>query len=277
MRRVENNDFVVSARSNKDNPVVSAADRPISEAAIHALIGSLHDDDDQIRMAAANSLTQIGEPGIENVIEVLSSEDQIACSLAAQILGVLRAKSAVPELSHLIQDKNSAQHTRLNAIRAIGNIFADPDGVTGSVIQLPGAGGGFSSTIIECQQSKGFGTSVADRTGDTEDPMRPGIKLEQDLVGSGREASRGNSVTIRYVIYLNRGDEVDSRQHTFTIGDREVIAGLEYAVEGMREGGKRRIRVSPHLAYRDGGVPDRIPPNAVLVFEVELIKVITNV
>jgi len=106
--------------------------------------------------------------------------------------------------------------------------------------------------------------------------MRPGIKLEQDVVGSGRAASRGDAVTIRYDLYLNRGEKVDSGQHTFTIGDREVIAGLAYAVEGMREGGKRRVRVSPHLAYRDSGIPDMIPPNAVLVFDVELVKVESN-
>jgi FKBP-type peptidyl-prolyl cis-trans isomerase len=52
-----------------------------------------------------------------------------------------------------------------------------------------------------------------------------------------------------------------------------VIAGLEYGVEGMRAGGKRRIRVGPHLAYRDGGVPDTIPANAVLEFRVALLSV----
>jgi FKBP-type peptidyl-prolyl cis-trans isomerase len=52
-----------------------------------------------------------------------------------------------------------------------------------------------------------------------------------------------------------------------------VVAGLEYGVEGMRAGGKRRIRIGPHLAYRDKGVPDTIPANAVLEFRVSLLSV----
>lgn len=52
-----------------------------------------------------------------------------------------------------------------------------------------------------------------------------------------------------------------------------MVAGLEYGVEGMREGGTRRIRVGPHLAYRDAGVPTTIPPNAVLEFKVLLLSV----
>lgn len=97
--------------------------------------------------------------------------------------------------------------------------------------------------------------------------------MEREAIGSGQPAARGDTVTIRYDLYLNRGDSVDSGQLTFTLGNRDVIAGLEYAIEGMREGGQRRFRVSPHLAYRDRGVPDRIPPNAVLVFDVELLRV----
>ncbi len=132
--------MTLDARSNAE---ASGADRTIPDAAIQSLIEALHDDDSEIRIAAGNSLTQIGEPAIEEVIEVLSSDDQIACSLAAQILGNLRAESAVPELARVIRDKNSATHSRLHAIRAIGNIFADPDSVARVLIQVPGGGGGF--------------------------------------------------------------------------------------------------------------------------------------
>ena len=104
--------------------------------------------------------------------------------------------------------------------------------------------------------------------------MRRGMKLEEDIIGSGREAARGDRVTIRYALFLNQGDKVDSQEAcTFTIGARVVIAGFEYGVEGMREGGRRKFRVGPHLAYRDSGVPDIIPPNAVLIFDVELISI----
>jgi peptidylprolyl isomerase len=81
-----------------------------------------------------------------------------------------------------------------------------------------------------------------------------------------------NIVTIRYNGYLNRGD-IFQREVlcTFEIGAREVIAGLEYGVMGMRVGGRRKIHVPSHLAYRDQEMPG-IPPNAKLVFEVELLE-----
>ena len=104
--------------------------------------------------------------------------------------------------------------------------------------------------------------------------LRTGIKIESDFMGSGQEIERGDRVTVRYNLFLNRGDKVKSEEkYTFTIGTREVIAGLEYGVEGMRVGGRRRFRAGPHLAYRDRGVTNVIPPNAVLIFDVELIAV----
>ena len=61
---------------------------------------------------------------------------------------------------------------------------------------------------------------------------------------------------------------------TFTLGKRTVIAGLEYGVEDMCVGGKRSLQVSPHLAYREAGVPGIIPANAKLRFEVELLRAV---
>lgn len=103
---------------------------------------------------------------------------------------------------------------------------------------------------------------------------RGGIEYEDLDVGSGRLAERGSTVEVEYSLFLNRGDCVEERKRTsFRIGERRVVAGLEYGVEGMREGGKRRIRVGPHLAYRDAGVPSTIPANAVLEFRVVLLSV----
>lgn len=104
--------------------------------------------------------------------------------------------------------------------------------------------------------------------------MRKGIKIEELLIGKGPMAQKGKTVTIRYYGHLNRGDIFqENTTCTFKIGNRDLIAGLEQGVEGMRVGGKRRVRVSPHLAYGDRGVATTIPPKAVLVFEVELIEV----
>lgn len=66
---------------------------------------------------------------------------------------------------------------------------------------------------------------------------------------------------------------MDNDLHTFTLGARVAIAGLEYGVEGMRVGGRRRIKVPPHLGYREQGIAGKIPPNAILFFDVELLEV----
>ncbi|HSS29513.1 MAG TPA: FKBP-type peptidyl-prolyl cis-trans isomerase, partial [Nitrospiraceae bacterium] len=58
--------------------------------------------------------------------------------------------------------------------------------------------------------------------------------------------------------------------HTIVLGRRQAIAGVEHALMGMKAGGYRKVRMSPHLAYRDAGVPELIPSNAVLVVEIWL-------
>ena len=103
---------------------------------------------------------------------------------------------------------------------------------------------------------------------------RGGVEYEDLEVGNGAAADRGCTVEVEYSLFLNRGDCVqENKRYSFRVGERRLIAGLEYGVEGMRAGGKRRIRVGPHLAYRDGGVPDTIPANAVLEFRVSLLSV----
>jgi FKBP-type peptidyl-prolyl cis-trans isomerase len=60
---------------------------------------------------------------------------------------------------------------------------------------------------------------------------------------------------------------------SFAVGERNIIAGLSHGVEGMRVGGRRRLRVGPHIVYRDRGVPAIVPPNAKLTFDVELLSI----
>lgn len=100
------------------------------------------------------------------------------------------------------------------------------------------------------------------------------MKVEQDAPGTGEEAVNGKRVVVRLVCYLNRGDKFqDMPSYSFRLGRREVIAGLELAVRGMKVGGRRRVRVGPHLAYGSTAVPGAIPADSVLVYEVELLEV----
>lgn len=65
-------------------------------------------------------------------------------------------------------------------------------------------------------------------------------------------------------------DGVRLIDRTITLGCREIIAGVEHALLGMKVGGYRKVRISPHLAYRENGLPGLVPSNAVLVAEIWL-------
>ncbi len=100
--------------------------------------------------------------------------------------------------------------------------------------------------------------------------MANGIDIEDITSGEGPVAERGRVVSIRWRGTLNRGDPFGAGEVSFRAGGRQVVAGLSCGVIGMRVGGVRRLRVSPHLGFRDQAVPG-VPANAVLVFEVELL------
>jgi FKBP-type peptidyl-prolyl cis-trans isomerase len=104
-----------------------------------------------------------------------------------------------------------------------------------------------------------------------------GLKITDLILGQGSLAEKGKVATIHYRGFLNHGEQFrstyDDRQPiSFRIGSRQVIAGLDKGIIDMKVGGKRKIRVSPHLAYDDKSVPG-IPANAVLTFEIELIAI----
>lgn len=102
---------------------------------------------------------------------------------------------------------------------------------------------------------------------------RGGVEYEDAVAGDGPRVERGSVVTIRYDLFLHQGERVQTDMLvTFELGHRRVIAGLEYGVEGMRAGGQRRLRVSPHLGYGEQGLPGVIPPNALLDFRVTLLE-----
>jgi FKBP-type peptidyl-prolyl cis-trans isomerase len=89
----------------------------------------------------------------------------------------------------------------------------------------------------------------------------------------GTVAASTRTATVRYVGYLSDGKKFDSGDITITLGTNKVIRAWEDGVLGMRVGGKRRLVTPPHLAYGSRGAPPAIPPNAVLVFDMELLQV----
>ena len=102
----------------------------------------------------------------------------------------------------------------------------------------------------------------------------------KDLIkGTGPEAKAGQSVTVNYVgVLFNGGKEFDaswkrSEPFTFTLGQGQVIPGWDKGVAGMRVGGRRELIIPAELAYGKRGSPPTIPPNAPLVFVVDLLGV----
>lgn len=104
------------------------------------------------------------------------------------------------------------------------------------------------------------------------------LKKEDIKVGSGAEAVSGKMVSVHYTGWLTDGKKFDSsvdrgQPFTFTLGAGQVIRGWDEGVAGMKVGGKRKLTIPPAMAYGDAGAGGVIPPNATLVFDVELLDV----
>jgi FKBP-type peptidyl-prolyl cis-trans isomerase len=102
-------------------------------------------------------------------------------------------------------------------------------------------------------------------------------KIEDLVAGRGPEAVRGKRVQVHYTGWLLDGTKFDSSvggdPFTFQLGAGEVIEGWDRGVAGMKVGGRRKLTLPPDLGYGARGAPPDIPPNATLVFEVELLGV----
>lgn len=110
-------------------------------------------------------------------------------------------------------------------------------------------------------------------------PAPKALEIHDVVIGSGREAKTGDTVRVQYTGTLMNGNKFDSSYDhggdpfKFTLGKGQVIKGWDQGVAGMKVGGKRTLRIPPELGYGATGSPPSIPPNAGLMFDVELVGV----
>jgi len=112
--------------------------------------------------------------------------------------------------------------------------------------------------------------------------MPDGLKYTDTKTGEGATAKAGNKVSVHYTGWLSdngaKGKKFDSsvdrdQPFQFTLGAKQVIAGWDEGVAGMKVGGKRTLNIPPELGYGARGAGGTIPPNATLIFDVELLQV----
>ena len=112
--------------------------------------------------------------------------------------------------------------------------------------------------------------------------MASGVKYHDEKVGAGPEPRPGQTVVVQYTGWLDdggrRGRKFDSsldrnQPFSFILGAGQVIPGWDMGVATMHAGGKRTLVLRPDLAYGDHGAGDAIPPNATLIFDIELLAI----
>ena len=120
--------------------------------------------------------------------------------------------------------------------------------------------------------------------------MRSGIKLISEIEGSGPALQRQHTYLFRLKLWLNKGDPIrwerpwglidrarleDDGETLITdlrVDRESMFNGLFYGVQGMKIGGRRRLKISPHLAYGEDGIPGVVPRNATIVSEIMVIE-----
>ncbi|CAI8428589.1 MAG: peptidylprolyl isomerase [Cyanobium sp. ARS6] len=108
--------------------------------------------------------------------------------------------------------------------------------------------------------------------------LASGLRITDLEVGSGPEATAGQTVVVHYRGTLENGKQFDAsydrgKPFSFPLGRGQVIKGWDEGVQGMKVGGKRKLVIPPELGYGTRGAGGVIPPNATLIFEVELLDI----
>lgn len=136
--------------------------------------------------------------------------------------------------------------------------------------------GALSTPVLATQEGKPMEPAKDAAAKETVTPS--GLKYVDQKAGTGAEAKAGDVVSVHYTGWLENGTKFDSSRDRnepfrFKLGAGQVIKGWDEGVAGMKVGGKRRLTIPAELGYGKRGAGGVIPPNATLVFEVELLGI----
>ena len=150
-----------------------------------------------------------------------------------------------------------------------------PEGAAG---QSPAAADPSATTPAATTPAPAEAAPTTPATGGKVHKLASGLQYEDLIVGDGKMADPGLTAVVHYTGWLTNGTKFDSsldrgQPFKFALGQHQVIEGWDQGVRGMRIGGKRKLTIPSDLGYGSQGAGGVIPPNATLVFEVELLGV----
>lgn len=141
-------------------------------------------------------------------------------------------------------------------------------------------GGAWYSAKMQSDQSAAAAAQNAAQAEQTQEQIMQNLKITDTVVGTGTVAAAGDTVTVNYTGTFDDGTKFDSsydhgQPFSFVLGERNVIAGWDYGVLGMKVGGTRTLVVPPELGYGSSQYGP-IPPNSTLHFTIQLLAVSTS-
>ena len=195
---------------------------------------------------------------------LISSAVCVACLVVALVSQIVAPSTVVAAAPTTVAQASAAQTADIQASKAME---LDPDETNPTLFAM-------APESNQADASALGGAMSADKPQVT----ASGLRITDLEVGTGAEASSGQTVVVHYRGTLEDGSQFDASYDrgtpfSFPLGAGRVIKGWDEGVQGMKVGGKRKLVIPPELGYGARGAGGVIPPNATLIFEVELLEV----